>query len=173
MANKQKEVIGVLQFINRKKARSLKVSDEKSAFAYTLPFDSDINVLLQALASQAGIAIENTVLQNDIKALFEGFVNASVSAIEQRDPTTSGHSFRVADLCVDLAASVSASNLTRMRNVHFTDPEVRELKYAALLHDFGKAGVRESVLVKEKKLTAGSLENIQYRIWLAQENCVR
>ena len=169
LANKQKEVIGVLQFINRKKARSLKVSDEKSAFAYTLPFDSDINVLLQALASQAGIAIENTVLQNDIKALFEGFVNASVSAIEQRDPTTSGHSFRVTDLCVDLAASVSASTLTRMRNVHFTDSEVRELKYAALLHDFGKVGVRESVLVKEKKLTAGSLENIQYRIWLAQE----
>ena len=90
LANKQKEVIGVLQFINRKKARSLKVSDEKSAMAYTQPFDSDINVLLQALASQAGIAIENTILQNDIKALFEGFVNASVSAIEQRDPTTMG-----------------------------------------------------------------------------------
>lgn len=169
LTNKQKEVIGVLQFINRKKARSLKVTDEKSALAYTLPFDSDTNFLLQALASQAGIAIENTILQNDIKALFEGFVNASVSATEQRDPTTSGHSFRVADLCVDLAKSVSVSNLTRLRNVRFTDTEVRELKYAALLHDFGKVGVRESVLVKEKKLTAGSLENIQYRIWLAQE----
>jgi len=169
LTNKQKEVIGVLQFINRKKARSLKVTDEKSALAYTLPFDSDINVLLQALASQAGIAIENTILQNDIKALFEGFVNASVSAIEQRDPTTSGHSFRVADLSVDLAKSVSVSKLTRLRNVRFTETEVRELKYAALLHDFGKVGVRESVLVKEKKLTAGSLENIQYRIWLAQE----
>lgn len=169
LANKQKEVIGVLQFINRKKARSLKISDEKSALAYTLPFDSDINVLLQALASQAGIAIENTILQNEIKALFEGFVNASVAAIEQRDPTTSGHSFRVADLCVGLAESVSISNLTRLRNVRFTEPEVRELKYAALLHDFGKVGVRESVLVKEKKLTAGSLENIQYRILLAKE----
>jgi len=53
--------------------------------------------------------------------------------------------------------------------VHFNDPEVRELKYGALLHDFGKAGVRESVIVKEKKLTAGGLENIQYRIWLSQE----
>ena len=169
LANKQKEVIGVLQFINRKKARSLKISDEKSALAYTMPFDSDINVLLQALASQAGIAIENTILQNDIKALFDGFVNASVAAIEQRDPTTSGHSFRVADLCVGLAESVSISNLTRLRNVRFTDAEVRELKYAALLHDFGKVGVRESVLVKEKKLRAGSLENIQYRILLAKE----
>lgn len=169
LTNKQKSVIGVLQFINRKKARSLKITDEKSALAYTLPFDSDINVLLQALASQAGIAIENTILQNDIKALFEGFVNASVAAIEQRDPTTSGHSFRVADLCVDLAQSVSASNITRLRNTRFTESEVRELKYAALLHDFGKVGVRESVLVKEKKLTAGSLENIQYRILLAKE----
>ena len=169
LTNKQKSVTGVLQFINRKKARSLKISDEKSANAYTLAFDSDINVLLRALASQAGIAIENTVLQNDIKALFEGFVNASVAAIEQRDPTTSGHSFRVADLCVDLAKSVSMSNLTRLRNIRFTDTEVRELKYAALLHDFGKVGVRESVLVKEKKLTAGSLENIRYRILLAQE----
>ncbi|MEQ8954854.1 MAG: HD domain-containing phosphohydrolase [Gammaproteobacteria bacterium] len=169
LANKQKEVIGVLQFINRKKARSLKITDEKSANAYTLPFDSDINVLLQALASQAGVAIENTVLYNDIKDLFDGFVNASVAAIEQRDPTTSGHSFRVADLCVDLAQSTSVSNLTRLRNVRFSDAEVRELKYAALLHDFGKVGVRESVLVKEKKLTAGSLENIQYRIKYAQE----
>jgi hypothetical protein len=169
LTNKQKEVIGVLQFINRKKARSLKISDEKSALAYTLAFDSDINVLLQALASQAGIAIENTILQNDIKALFEGFVNASVAAIEQRDPTTSGHSFRVADLCVGLANSVSVSNLTRLRNIRFTETEVRELKYAALLHDFGKVGVRESVLVKEKKLTAGSLELIQFRIRLAQE----
>lgn len=101
--------------------------------------------------------------------MFEGFVNASVAAIEQRDPTTSGHSFRVADLCVDLAKSVSVSNLARLRNIRFTETEVRELKYAALLHDFGKVGVRESVLVKEKKLTAGSLELIQFRIKLAQE----
>lgn len=169
LTNKQKEVIGVLEFINRKKARSLKIIDEKSAAAFTLPFDSDINVLLQALASQAGIAIENTILQNDIKALFEGFVNASVAAIEQRDPTTSGHSFRVADLCVDLAESVSVSSLTRLRHVNFTVPEVRELKYAALLHDFGKVGVRESILIKEKKLTAGGLSSIQYRVLLAQE----
>ena len=145
LTNKQNEVFGVLQFINRKKARSLKISDERSALAYTLPFDSDINILLRALASQASIAIE------------------------QRDPTTSGHSFRAADLCVDLATSVSSSRLARLRNVHFTDPEVRELKYAALLHDFGKVGVSELVLIKEKKLTPGSLENIQYRIWLAQE----
>ncbi|MDG1027137.1 MAG: hypothetical protein P8N94_14880 [Gammaproteobacteria bacterium] len=66
--------------------------------------------------------------------------------------------------CVDLASSDSSSNLTRMRNIRFTDKEVRELRYAALLHDFGKVGVRESVRVEEKKLTTGSLENILYPI---------
>ena len=75
----------------------------------------------------------------------------------------------MADLCVGLAESVSLSNLTRLRNSRFTETEVRELRYAALLHDCGKVGVRESVLVKDKKLTAGSLENIQYRILLAKE----
>ena len=55
------------------------------------------------------------------------------------------------------------------RNVRFTEAEIKELKYAALLHDFGKVGVREPVLVKEKKLFAGRLENIQYRILLARE----
>lgn len=79
LVNKQKEVIGVLEFINRKKTRSLKINDENSALAFTLPFDSDINVLLRALANQAGVAIESTILQNEFKALFEGFVNASVA----------------------------------------------------------------------------------------------
>lgn len=169
LTNKHKEVIGVLQFINRKKARSLKIADEKSANAYTLPFDVDVNILLQALASQAGIAIENTLLYSDIKNLFEGFVNASVAAIEQRDPTTSGHSFRVADLCIGLAHSATKSDIYSLRRVSFSDTQIQELKYAALLHDFGKVGVRESVLVKAKKLRPGSLEKIKYRIQLAQE----
>ena len=124
LTNKQNEVFGVLQFINRKKARSLKISDERSALAYTLPFDSDINILLRALASQASIAIENTVLQSDIKALFEGFVYAAVSAIEQRDPTTSGHSFRVADLCVDLATSVSSDIISWVTSIEFPHSSV-------------------------------------------------
>jgi HD-GYP domain-containing protein (c-di-GMP phosphodiesterase class II) len=169
LTNKHKEVIGVLQFINRKKARSLKIRDEKSANAYTQPFDPDTSIILQALASQAGIAIENTILYNDIKNLFEGFVNASVAAIEQRDPTTSGHSFRVADLCITLAQSVSVSDAYSFRKIKYSDAEIQELKYAALLHDFGKVGVREEVLVKEKKLIPGSLNTINLRIMLAQE----
>lgn len=169
LTDKKKSAIGVVQFINRKAHRSDIIDSAEAAATTALPFDTDINVLLQALASQAGIAIENTILQNEIKNLFEGFVNASVAAIEQRDPTTSGHSFRVADLCVTLADSVNLSDLPNLRRINYSKNEIQELRYAALLHDFGKVGVREAVLVKEKKLQAGSLESIRYRIEITKE----
>ena len=68
-----------------------------------LPFSKEQASLLEALASQAAVSIENSVLVSQIQQLFEGFVSASVTAIEQRDPTTSGHSFRVAELTTELA----------------------------------------------------------------------
>ena len=58
------------------------------------------------LPGSAAVAVENNYLYESIERLFEGFVTASVTAIEQRDPTTSGHSFRVADLTVNLASAV-------------------------------------------------------------------
>src|SRR5581483_2323272 len=94
---------------------------------------------------------------------FEGFVKASVSAIEARDPTTSGHSFRVANLTVALAEVVDRSSDPLFRDVKFTPTEMKEIRYASLLHDFGKVGVREEVLVKAKKLYPGQLELIQQR----------
>ena len=61
-------------------------------------------------------------------------------------------------------------HLPKLWNVQFTEAEIKELKYAALLYDLGKVGVRESVLVKGKKLSAGSLENIRYPIPLTRRN---
>ncbi len=98
--------------------------------------------------------------------LFEGFVKASVTAIESRDPTTFGHSFRVADLTVGLAEIVDRCDTGQYRSLRFTAEELRELRYAALLHDFGKVGVREHVLVKSKKLYPAELERIRHRFEL-------
>ncbi len=167
--NKKKSVIAVLQFINKKKERHLKLSPGTPLHELVIPFDSESFLLLQALAGQAGVAIENAILYNDIQNLFEGFVRASVMAIEQRDPTTSGHSFRVADLCVALAAAVNDSTCPEFMSFKQSDQQVRELRYAALLHDFGKVGVRESVLVKAKKLSVENLESIRYRILISKE----
>ena len=95
--------------------------------------------------------------------MFEGFVTASVTAIESRDPTTSGHSFRVADLTVGLAKVVDQSGLGHFQDVNIQPDEIKEMRYAGLLHDFGKVGVREDVLVKAKKLYPMQLELIRER----------
>ena len=103
-------------------------------------------------------------LKNDIERLFEGFVNASVTAIESRDPSTSGHSSRVAELTVALAEAVNHTSGGPYGAVRFNDLQLRELRYASLLHDFGKVGVREQVLVKAKKIEGERLENIFQRL---------
>lgn len=104
-------------------------------------------------------------LKEDIEKLFEGFVQASVVAIEARDPSTSGHSARVADLTVGLAEAVNRTPNGRYANVTFTEQQLREIRYASLLHDFGKVGVREQVLVKARKLEPERLERILQRLY--------
>jgi response regulator RpfG family c-di-GMP phosphodiesterase len=125
--------------------------------------------LLATLAAQAGICLENAILYEEIRRIFEGFVRASVEAIEQRDPTTSGHSRRVAELSVGLAQSLERSSSGPYRDVRFSPLDLRELEYASLLHDFGKIGVRENVLVKAKKLHDHELSAIRMRF----ENALR
>ena len=116
-----------------------------------------------ALASQAGVSLENAILYDEIRRLFEGFVDAAVTAIESRDPTTSGHSRRVATLAVALAEKVDATATGPLAAVHFSRDELRQLEYAGVLHDFGKVGVREHVLVKAKKLYDWQLESVSQR----------
>jgi response regulator RpfG family c-di-GMP phosphodiesterase len=87
-----------------------------------------------------------------------------VTAIEARDPVTSGHSGRVADLTVGLAEAVNATPNGTYGDLVFTERQLREVRYASLLHDFGKVGVREQVLVKAKKLDPSQLEIILQRL---------
>ncbi len=173
MSNYREEVVGVLQFINRKTSRELKLDSPEVALAETLPFHQEQIRLLRALAGQSAIALENNLLLDNINRLFSGFVQAAVTAIEQRDPTTSGHSFRVADLTTELAQVLPQARIVRYRDVIFREDDIRELRYAALLHDFGKVGVREHVLVKAKKLPDKQYDIIRYRIRLEQERLRR
>src|SRR6185369_17135087 len=116
-----------------------------------------------ALAAQAGVCLENAILYKEITNLFEGFVDASVTAIEARDPTTSGHSRRVATLTVALAQTVDAVGEGPLRDVHFSRGDLKQIEYAGVLHDFGKVGVRENVLVKAKKLYEEDRRAIEMR----------
>lgn len=168
MKNAQGEICGVVQLINCKREMGLRVSGQNTG-DIIVPFPDRCRSMLRSLASQAAVALENNRLYESIEMLFEGFVRASVSAIEARDPTTSGHSFRVADLTLGLAQAVDRADSAAFRDIRFNRAEMKEIRYASLLHDFGKVGVREEVLVKAKKLYPGQLELIKQRFAYARK----
>jgi HD-GYP domain-containing protein (c-di-GMP phosphodiesterase class II) len=163
MQNHQGDVIGVLQLINRKRDGDAVLADPTAANREVVAFSPHTVKLVKSLAGQAAVSIENSQLYESIERLFEGFVRAAVTAIEQRDPTTSGHSERVAGMSVGLAQTVDRAGDGEYSGVHFSPEQVRELRYASLLHDFGKVGVREQVLVKANKLYPADLSLIQQR----------
>jgi HD-GYP domain-containing protein (c-di-GMP phosphodiesterase class II) len=162
MRNYNDEVVGAVQLINAKRSFETKltvdnVPDEVVSFR---PEDLE---MIESIASQAAVAIDNKNLLDSIQALFDGFVQASVTAIEQRDPSTAGHSGRVESLTTHLASAVTKIDVGKYRDTYLSDDQLKELRYACLLHDFGKVGVREHILIKAKKLMPGQLEVIQAR----------
>ena len=164
MISARSDVIGVIQLIN-KRAKGWINLDLPSDFQQgVVTFDEVSEAYVSTLASQAGIALENVLLYEEVKTLFDGFVKAAVTAIESRDPTTSGHSERVAELTVGLAKAVNRAEI--YPDVKFTVDDIKQIEYAALLHDFGKVGVREHVLVKAKKLYEHERELILQRFQL-------
>ncbi len=149
------DVTGVIQALNKRGGRVFDAEDEE---------------LLLALGAQAAGAIENALLHDEINRLFEGFVSASVVAIEARDPSTAGHSGRVANLTVELAQALEHLSTGSYAKTRFTAVELQELRYASLLHDFGKVGVREPVLVKAEKLYPHELEMLRARFQIARKD---
>jgi HD-GYP domain-containing protein (c-di-GMP phosphodiesterase class II) len=133
-------------------------------------FDEQDERLCAAIAGQAALAIENSMLLDEQEQLLEGFVNACVTAVEARDPVTSGHSTRVSDYTVSLAEAVSRTETGPLRELRFSDTQLREIRYAAMLHDIGKISVKEEVLNKEKKLLPWELETIRMRLRLMRAN---
>ncbi len=167
MPNGSGEIIGVLQLINRKNDPNLTLSPN-TVVQLTQPYSEQEERIVRSLASQAAISIERNQLQESIEQLFGAFVTASVQAIEARDPTTAGHSERVAELTVRLGEAASAIAVGPLKNIFFDAHQIQEIRYAALLHDFGKVGVPEAVLGKQKKLHPDQLELIQQRFSLVR-----
>ena len=163
MKDHKNKIIGVLQLINRKKSKGVVLASDSVVENEVISFDENTFGLVNSLASQAAVSIENNLLYQDIQNLFEGFVKASVLAIEQRDPTTCGHSERVSSLTVRLAEVADRTTSGKYRDTYFTRDQLKEIRYAGLLHDFGKVGVRENVLVKAKKLYPGEMEYVRSR----------
>jgi HD-GYP domain-containing protein (c-di-GMP phosphodiesterase class II) len=152
MIDHKDRVVGVLQLINRKSDASASIRTDEDSDRWVLPYTDREVAIVSSLAGQAAVSIENGKLYQDIENLFAGFIKAASTAIDRRDPTTAGHSVRVTELTCDLAEHVSAQTEGPFAERFFTDAEMKQLRYAGLLHDFGKVSVSEETLVKRNKL---------------------
>ena len=172
MRNHIDQIIGVIQLINSKKwkndarnkngneAFGIKLKTIKDFNELVMPFDSRYESLMESVAGQAAIAIENNRMIKQIQNQFEEFIKASVTAVESRDIATSGHSFRVAEICKGMAMAINAAKSGPFKDLHYTDTEIKELEFAALLHDFGKVYIDINIFKKEKKLYEKEFDNL-------------
>lgn len=119
-------IIGVLEAINKRDGR----------------FDTEDKEILQAFANQVAIAIENANLYQELKDTFYGTIEALAETIEKRDPYTGGHTKRVMNYAVATGKELGLS-----------ESELEALKLSAILHDIGKIGIRDNILLKQSKLT--------------------
>ena len=162
-------IVGVIMLINRKPDFGLVLSSPAHTEEVVEPFNERDEHVLLSLASQAGVALENKALLDSIQDLFEQFVRASVKAIEVRDKSTQGHSARVADLTIRQAEAVNETHTGAFADLFFDVDQIREMRYASLLHDFGKVTVPEYIFGKAKKLPDGRIDAIRLRFLLAIE----
>ncbi|MDB5293930.1 MAG: hypothetical protein JWL69_5171 [Phycisphaerales bacterium] len=110
-------------------------------------FDSADSKLLNSIANESAIYLENSRLFEDVHGLMMGLLHSLTSAVDAKDPYTCGHSERVALLSRHLAQQSGLN-----------DHDVEQVYMAGLLHDVGKIGVPESVLQKTGKLTPEEFE---------------
>lgn len=157
------EVVGILLLVNRKVDGESTLHSLEDIHRSVVSFNSFDLSMIEAFTAQAGVFTDHTLLYRELTTVFESFVGASVMAIESRDPSTRGHSERVAALTVAFAEAVNRVHSGSYANIYFTQSQLYEIKYASLLHDFGKIGVREDVLRKGQKLQPFEMTVIKQR----------
>jgi len=142
LKNHEDEIIGVLQLLNAQAQKSKRI----------ISFTSEIQKMVEALASQAAVAITNKNLIKDLENLFESFIKLIASAIDAKSPYTGGHCARVPEITMMLAEAVQQTKDGPFADVAFSEKEMYELKIAAWLHDCGKVATPEFVVDKSTKL---------------------
>ncbi len=144
ITNNNREIIGAFQVLNKIDGVFTKNDED----------------LLVAIGGSASIALENAQLfdqqlqlYREQKLLFESFIDTLATSIDARDKITAGHSTRV---------RMYSSLLAEVAGVEPKDRSL--LEKAAILHDIGKIGIRDSVLQKDGKLTDEEYKHIQEHV---------
>jgi HD-GYP domain-containing protein (c-di-GMP phosphodiesterase class II) len=157
-------VVGVMQLMNKKNRREEVLTDATIVDAVVEPFTHTDQDFVVSIASLAAVSIERAELTEDIRQLFEGFLDSSIAAVDERDRVTSGHSRRVMGYAMALVDSINQCNDGHFKELCFDDARTRQFKFAALLHDIGKIGVPEGLLTKVDRLPKGELMAVLGRL---------
>jgi len=141
MCDHEDQMIGVLQLVNA-----------KDPAGQSIPFSIDAIDLTEALASQAAVMLTQQNLIKNLKDLFESFIKAIATAIEEKSKYTGGHIQRVAELTIMIAEKINLMTEGHFAETCFSPDEMEELRIAAWLHDTGKITTAEHIVDKARKL---------------------
>lgn len=141
LKNHEFEIIGVLQLLNK----------HDSDTNETIAFDVEDEELTLSLASQAAVAITNTTLIQGLETLLEAFLQSIIFAISKKSPYTAGHIERMVKLSVMIAEAISKDETT-YKDKNFSIQEIKQINFAALMHDIGKLATPEQIVDKSTKL---------------------
>lgn len=144
LINSQERVIGVLQLINAQDAQTGEV----------VPFSEQNRAIVEALASQAAVALDNQMLLQAQRDLLESFIRMLAAAIDAKSPYTGAHCERVPVLVQMLSEEVCDTATGPMADFQLDDERWYELRIAAWLHDCGKVVTPTHVMDKATKLEA-------------------
>ena len=142
MLNHENELIGVLQLINAKDARTNQI----------IEFSKISQRIAESLASQAAIALTNNKLIGQFRGLFESFINLMSEAIDKKSPYNGAHCRRVPMLTMMIADAACKADYGIFKDFSLDEEERYELKIAGLLHDCGKVTTPVHVIDKATKL---------------------
>ena len=142
MKNHENEIIGVMQLIN--------ATDPETG--NVVEFTSQDQLLVQALSSQASVALTNTRLIESQRRLFEAFIQLMAGAIDEKSPYTGGHCERVPELTMMIANAANDCDTGPLKDFTMSEKDAYELKISGWLHDVGKVTTPEYVVDKATKL---------------------
>lgn len=156
----EENLIGVLQLIN-------KIEDEE----IIVSFNGEDEEMALSLGSQAAVTLTKQRLINDLELLLESFLNTINVAIEEKSPYTAGHIDRMLNLSLTLAKAISEDQNT-FPDIHYSEDQLKEIKFSALMHDIGKITTPEHIIDKSTKLETiyDRIETVKLRFELLKRD---
>jgi len=155
LKNHENEIIGVMQLINSIDSKSNK----------PVSFSNEMQTQIESLCSQGAVALTNKRLVQELKTLFEAFIQLIAKAIDEKSEYTGGHCERVPEITMMLADAVEKVDYGKYKDFSMTEEERYELYIAGWLHDCGKVATPPHIVDKGTKLETifDRIETVQTR----------